>query len=244
MRLAVISDMHGNCIALDAVLADIRQANVDQIVCLGDAVQGGPQPKEVVQRLREIGCPVVMGNADDWLITGQHSGSESAPSPKQIAAREWSMTQLSADDIAFIQTFQPTVKIDLGAGKSFLGFHGSPTSFNDIILPTTPEADVEIFLGAFRSDILAGGHTHMQQIRRIGDSFFFNPGSVGFAYSHYQPENQFRADAWAEYAILSAAGGQIGLEFRRVPFDVNALIQMYRSSGRPYADDSIAQYRP
>ena len=69
MRLAVISDIHGNCFALDAVLADLRAdlEPVDATVCLGDAIQGGPQPAETVARLRELGCPVVMGNADAWL---------------------------------------------------------------------------------------------------------------------------------------------------------------------------------
>jgi predicted phosphodiesterase len=64
MRVAVISDMHGNNIAFETVLADIKQKGTDQIVCLGDAIQGGPQPAEVVQNLRALNCPVVMGNAD------------------------------------------------------------------------------------------------------------------------------------------------------------------------------------
>ena len=63
-RVAIISDIHGNCFAFDAVLADMQTRSIDQVVCLGDAIQGGPQPAEVVDRLRAIGCPVVMGNAD------------------------------------------------------------------------------------------------------------------------------------------------------------------------------------
>ena len=59
MQIAILSDMHGNCIALDAARADLQRHPVDQIVCLGDAVQGGPQPAQVVARLREIACPVV-----------------------------------------------------------------------------------------------------------------------------------------------------------------------------------------
>lgn len=66
MRIAVISDMHGNDLAFEAVEADIKNQKFDQIVCLGDAVQGGPQPAQVVQRLRRLNCPVVMGNADAW----------------------------------------------------------------------------------------------------------------------------------------------------------------------------------
>ncbi|HEX6270646.1 MAG TPA: hypothetical protein VFZ43_10445 [Anaerolineales bacterium] len=67
--------------------------------------------------------------------------------------------------------------------------------------------------------------------------------SVGFAYSHNQPDEGFHADAWAEYAILTAENGQINLEFRRVPFDEKELIRIYRESGRPFAEDAIAQYQ-
>lgn len=69
MRIAVISDMHGNDFAFELVEADIQQQGVDQIVCLGDAIQGGAQPADVVRRLRKLNCPVVMGNADDWMLT-------------------------------------------------------------------------------------------------------------------------------------------------------------------------------
>jgi diadenosine tetraphosphatase ApaH/serine/threonine PP2A family protein phosphatase len=124
-----------------------------------------------------------------------------------------------------------------------LCFHGSPTSFDDIILPHAPKEIFEKYLGAYSDHILTGGHTHAQQVRRNGDLFFFNPGSVGFAYSHYQPDGQFHADAWAEYAILSVENSQTGLEFRRLPFDVDELIRIYRESGRPFADEAIAQYQ-
>ena len=70
MKIAIISDIHGNAFALDTVLGDLKREPVDQIVCLGDAIQGGAQPAQTVARLRELGCPVVMGNADAWLLSG------------------------------------------------------------------------------------------------------------------------------------------------------------------------------
>src|SRR6185369_5148326 len=145
----------------------------------------------------------------------------------QLDVREWSLTQLSEADKTFINGFQPTVEIDLGGGKQLLCFHGSPTSFDDIILPTTSEEDFHKFLGAYPPAIMCGGHTHMQQIRRMGDTFFFNPGSVGFAYSHQQPDDDFRADPWAEYAILTHEDGRLGLEFRRVPYNPDNMIAIY-----------------
>jgi predicted phosphodiesterase len=257
MRIALISDVHANAFALDAVLADLsagssqglRAEPFDHIVCLGDMIQGGAQPAQVAARLRELDCPVVMGNSDAWLLTGVATGRERV-TDEQRAVRAWSLAQLTEADREFIAGFAPTIQIELDETQRLLCFHGSPTSFDDIILPDTPEAEFQKYLGAYQSFILAGGHTHLQQIRRIGDSFFFNPGSAGTAYSHQQTEENFHLDPWAEYAVLSsenqsssAAGGRVALEFRRVPFDVDELVRIYRASGRPFAEKRIAEYR-
>jgi putative phosphoesterase len=246
MRVAIISDMHGNDHAFEAVEEDIQNQKIDQIVCLGDAVQGGPQPAEVVQRLRRLNCPVVMGNADAWLISGEETADEGIP-PERLKkmgdVRNWSLSQLTEEDRVFISDFQPTVSLHLEDGIDLLCFHGSPSSFDDVILPAAPEEEFQKFLGAHTGQILTGGHTHAQQIRRIGELFFFNPGSVGFAYSHNQPDDDFHADPWAEYAILTAENGQTSLEFRRVPFAAQELIRIYRESGRPFAEEAISQYQ-
>jgi predicted phosphodiesterase len=246
MRIAVFSDIHGNDLAFEAVEADIKKQKVDQIVCLGDAIQGGPQPVEVVRRLRRLDCPIVMGNADAWMLSGIETGNEEIP-PEQLKKMEtirlWSLSQLNADDQEFIADFQATITISLEKNLELLCFHASPDSFDDAILPAAPEEDFQKFLGKYADRILTGGHTHTQQIRRNGDLFFFNPGSVGRAFSHYQPDGQFHNDPWADYAILTVENGQIGLEFRRIPFDVNELIRIYRESGHPFADEAITQYQ-
>ena len=246
MRIAIISDMHGNDFAFEKVEADIKAQGVDQVVCLGDAIQGGAQPAAVAQRLLKMKCPVVMGNADDWLITGFESGKDDIPPErlkKMDAIREWSLAQLSDDDIKFIKSFQPTITINLEKDLDLLCFHGSPTDFDDIILPTTSEEDFLKFLSAFNKNILAGGHTHTQQIRRCGECFFLNPGSIGFPFSSYQTDGKFQVDTWAEYAILTAEEDNIGVQFRRLNYDANDVIEIYKKSGRPFAEDAIAQYQ-
>jgi predicted phosphodiesterase len=238
--------MHGNDVAFEAVEADIQKQKVDQLVCLGDAIQGGPQPAAVTQRLFRLGCPVVMGNADAWMLSGVETADEGIP-PERLKKmgeiRLWSLSQLTEEERNFISRFQPTVTIPLEENLKLLCFHGSPVSFDDAILPAAPQEDFRKHLGSYAEHILTGGHTHAQQIRRNGELFFFNPGSVGFVYSHDQPDDQFHTDAWAEYAILKAENGQTSLEFRRVPYDVNELIRVYRESGRPYAEEAIAQYQ-
>lgn len=245
MKIAVFSDMHGNALALEAMLADVRGEAVDQMVCLGDAIQGGPQPAQVVTQLRTLGCPVVMGNADDWLITGQDSGAENIPEArrrKMDAVREWQLSKLNEADMAFIKTFKPTIELPLDRDRKLLCFHGSPRSFDDVILPLTPDEEARRFLEPQQNTIYTGGHTHVQFIRHFGRTFHFNPGSVGFPFRHDQPEDSFHNDPWAEYAILTVEGGQVALTFRRVPIDARALIGVYRNSGRPFAEEAVAQY--
>jgi predicted phosphodiesterase len=245
MRIAIISDIHGNGVALDAVLNDIKQIDVDRIVCLGDAVQGGPQPVEVVTRLRELDCPVVMGNADDWLLTGADSGAENIPEERRVRmgkVRDWQLTKLSENDLSFIRTFQPTIQMKLDDERTLLCYHGSPKSFDHVILPQTPDEEVRGYLEPHEQMIYTGGHTHMQFIRHFGRTFHFNPGSVGVAYRHDQPDEHFRLDPWAEYAQLSSRNRNLSLEFRRIPFDVQLLTSVYKASGRPFAESSIAEY--
>ncbi len=246
MCIALISDIHGNDFAFEKVEADIKQQGVDQIVCLGDAIQGGPQPAEVVRRLRRLNCPTVMGNADAWMLSGVETADEGIPPERKVKMeeiRQWSLSQLTDDDRAFISNFKPTITIPPEKNLNLLCFHASPANFDDVILPACSEDEFQKFLGAYKGNILTGGHTHAQQVRRLGNYFFFNPGSVGLAYAHFQPDGKFRADAWAEYAILTVENGQSSLKFRRIPFDANELIRIYRQSGRPFADEAIAQYQ-
>jgi putative phosphoesterase len=240
MRVAVISDMHGNAVAFDAVLADITAQGVERIVCLGDAVQGGPQPAEVVTRLRALGCPVVMGNADDFLLHGRASDAEPV-TDQQRAVREWSLAQLSEADRAFIRQFQPTVEVALD-DRILLCFHGSPVSFDDIIFPETPEDEFRRLLGPYVPALMCGGHTHLQQLRRLDETLFFNPGSVGRALDRTQAHDPTRMDPWAEYALVQSVAGRLTIAFQRVPFDVDELIRITLASGTPYATDALTQY--
>jgi predicted phosphodiesterase len=245
MRVALLSDIHGNALALDAVLADLAAHPADRAVCLGDAVQGGPEPAEVVARLRALGCPIVMGNADHWLLRGIKTDDlpVEPERERQLAdTRAWSLSRLSAEDRAFIAAFTPTVEIELEGGRRLLGFHGSPGSYDDTLMPDASEERFQRLLGGNDAHVLAGGHTHLQQIRRFGLGFFCNPGSIGMVYSMRPDGRGARAHAWAEYAVLSSEGAIDRLEFRRVPYDRDELARRIRASGRPHAEAAIQQY--
>lgn len=246
MRVAIISDMHGNDLAFAGVAAEIASLHIDRVACLGDAIQGGPQPAEVVARLRRNGWPTVMGNADAFLLTGDNTDAEPASAARRRTldeTRDWSLTKLAPDDRAFIAAFPATLTVPLPGGRELRCCHGSPASFDDILLPTSPDDDFARLLAPEERAIYTGGHTHVQFIRHLGRTFFCNPGSVGFAWRHGQPEGQLRADPWAEYAILTVAeDGHLALEFRRVPFDTAAYRRIIAASGIPFAATVAARY--
>jgi putative phosphoesterase len=246
MRVAIFSDIHGECYPFDHVLRDIRKQGIDQLVCLGDALQGGSKPAETLARLRELACPVVMGNADAWLISGKETSTNEKTNEKQKEMREWSLSKLSKSDLDFIRSFLPTAEIELEQGKKLLCFHGSPRSFDDVILPSTPDETVRLLFLGNNATFFAGGHTHTQQIRRLGDSWYINPGSVSLAYNweHSNVEKGITSvDPWADYAIISSEGNNLGVTFRHVPYDVEELGSIIRKSGRPHAEDVISEYR-
>src|SRR5919108_1893362 len=159
-RTALVSDVHGNAVALEAVAAALERDAVDQVVCLGDVAQGGPQPAEVIDRIRQLGWPVVLGNADDFLLDPE-AGAEPA-TPRLLEVREWSVSRLGPDRLEYIGSFSPTVEADLGDGRRLLGFHGSPASYDDVILPWLETEVVHGFLTGRDASVLAGGHVHLQ----------------------------------------------------------------------------------
>jgi predicted phosphodiesterase len=208
--LALVSDIHGNDAALAAVVGDLERLGVEQVVCLGDAVQGGAQPREVLDRLAALEWPVILGNADDFLLeVPEHPAEEITTA--QLERREWTLSQLEPRHLEQIRSFEPTLDVELDGGLRLRAFHGSPRSYEDVLLPETPDAQAEHGWGGSGVDVLAGGHTHLQWARTIDGALYVNPGSVGLAYDRFD-EPPPAPRQLAEYAIVT--GGAV--EFRSV----------------------------
>src|SRR5262245_5942799 len=113
MRVVLISDIHGNRVSLDAVLADAAQEHVDAMICLGDVATRGPYPREVLTRLQELDCHFIMGNheADLLDITGMEQRQDT--SEIVIEAVKWCAQQLSPQHLDFLRSFQPTLELEL-----------------------------------------------------------------------------------------------------------------------------------
>jgi diadenosine tetraphosphatase ApaH/serine/threonine PP2A family protein phosphatase len=184
----------------------------------------------------------VLGNADAFVLDAD-AGAE-VPTERQLDVQQWTRAQIGADGLSFIESFEPTLTLSLGDGRELLAFHGSPTSYDDIILPPLDEDEFRRLLGPPSANVLAGGHVHLQWLRRYGESTFVNPGSVGLSYDHVQPDDDVRADAFAAYARIETGDGRLEIAFRRIPFERDAVISAIGSSGIPHADSLAAQWRP
>lgn len=253
MRIAIISDIHGNLTALEATLADIAAQAADQIVCLGDVALLGPEPHGVSVRLRELGCPVVMGNCDTWMLDPPPPDpTEGEDAARMAEINRWGAAQLTEGDKAFFRSFQPTISLSLGGaappspppsagegdggrGRTLLCFHGSPRSYDEILRSTTPDAELDEAFAGVRAAVLTGGHTHIQLLRRWRGALLLNPGSVGLPYDAAPPDNDIHNPAWAEYAVLTADGPRLSVDLRRVPYALDDLRRSILASGMPHA---------
>ena len=166
MNTAVISCLHANLAATEAVLADIDRQGIEQITCLGDLVGYGPQPNEVVELIRQRQIPTCQGCWDEDIIDGLNSCECSYPS--QLAERrghrahEWTDAQLSEENKAFLASLPMTVR-----RERLLFVHGSPNSQHEYLLP-----DMDAFAALERvessgADTLFCGHTHMPYVREL-----------------------------------------------------------------------------
>jgi predicted phosphodiesterase len=232
VRVALISDSHGNAVGLQAALDDIGRRGADLVVALGDMAQGGPQPVECLELLRSAEARVVLGNSDAFLL--DPDASAEIPTERQLTQREWSLAQLRAADVDYIRSFEATVEVDLD-GLRLMCFHATPADYDTVVLPEDPP---DAFDGT-GADLLAGGHVHAPQLRRVGRAWYVNPGSVGLGYDPLQPEDDFRFDPWASYAIVEPAS----VEFHRVPFDLDELTAVTGASGLPEAGEVSDRYR-
>lgn len=241
MRIALISDIHANEVALRAVLADIDRAGVDGIVCLGDVATLGPRPQAVIEMLRERGCRCIMGNHDEFLIQPALMDMYCEDGPITDAVN-WCRSELAAEDLDFVRGFERSLEIRLDRGATLFAFHGSPRSHMDDLLATTTGEDLDRLLGGHNAAVMAGGHTHIQMLRQHRGTLLINPGSVGLPFKQYVAGGPPSVLAHAEYATVEANDGAVGVELRRVALDRDTLRKAAAASEVPMRDLLVRQY--
>lgn len=240
MRVGLISDIHGNTLALDAVLGDMDQRGVDMVVCLGDVAANGPDPAGAVDRIADLACPVVMGNTDADLVAApdwwHDPASVGAPESAQRIAEIslWCAAQLASNHRQFLSELPATIDVDLGDAGRMLGFHGSPKSATDIVTADTPPDELDQMLDGAGERLLAGGHTHVSMVRRHRTQTIINPGSVGLPFADYGYVGDVAVLDHAEYALIDTDGAAVCVDLRQVPVDRDVLSRQVGASGMPH----------
>jgi predicted phosphodiesterase len=242
MRIALISDLHGNELALDAVLDDATRSGADKVLCLGDIATLGARPREVLARLREIGCDCILGNHDEFMLDPDLI-RKYTDAADVVAAVDWCRDQLSPADIAFIRSFVDHVELPLGGGATLYAYHGTPRSNMEDMIATTPPAEVDAMLGDAKGTVYAGGHTHVQMLRQHDGRLILNPGSVGMPFQNYVSGGPPTILPHTEYAIVEgSARGVVTVSLKRVPLDKRALKEQAALTGFPLRDYHMQQY--
>ncbi|GIF05048.1 metallophosphoesterase family protein [Actinoplanes siamensis] len=234
MRIAVISDLHGNLLALDAVLADIQDRTADKVVNLGDLVSGGLAPAATADRLMELGQITVRGNHERQVLRN--------PYEQMSMSDRLAHDQLTEAHRVWFASLPLTAEIAAGV----LAFHGSP--YNDVVYlletvdpdgarPAT-EQEITARLGEYATwPLLLCGHTHLQRQVRLGTgTLIVNPGSAGWpAYDDDEPYPHVMESGspHARYAIVDNASGRWEAELLAVQYDWEAAARLAESNGRP-----------
>lgn len=229
MRIGVVSDIHGNLVALHAVLADGADVGVERWWVLGDLVLLGSRPVEVVQRLRGLpDVAFVAGNTDRYVATnGQPPAHPDAASvvgdaglvqryAAVAAAVAWAQSALlHADMLAWLDELPGEQRLTLPDGTRLLGVHASPTSDDgEGIDPDVDDEGLALLLAGCAADVVVGGHTHVATDRVVDGVRALNPGSVGLP----------RRCEGASWMIIEADDAGVRVEHRIAPFDVDAAV--------------------
>lgn len=219
LRIVVISDIHSNLDALEAVVANLPK--YDELFCLGDMVGYGPQPNEVLEKLRLLGPAVVlMGNHDYAVVTGNTEGFAS----HATKAVEWTRKKINRQNLDYLATLQPSGRLDKG-GVSLGLFHGSPQDpLSEYIFPGIPRASARKLIEKGGAKIMLLGHTHMPMLYSFEGEMLGNPGSVG------QPRD---GDPRCSFAILTISDGRFSFDIKRVEYDAGPVAEKIIEAGLP-----------
>lgn len=249
MRLAVLSDIHGNLDALQAVLADLESTGgADQLWILGDLAAFGPDPVACLATIRELPeetTKVIQGNTDRYLITGrrpdlpQPTEENWAELAEQTRVRDanfgWTVAQLTWPEFEYLTKLGTDLSLEVPDFGWIVGFHAVPGDDEYVLKPDALEIDIVDALLDREGSVALGGHTHLPMDRTAGYWRMINPGSVGFP---------FDGDQRAAYAILSVEDSELSVDLRRVEYDVQAVIQKLKAVEHPAYDFVVSLLQP
>lgn len=231
--VAILSDIHGNVAALEAVLTDLAQQPHEETVIAGDLALLGPTPAEAIARVQELNVPTIYGNSDRYLTHGN-------PRPEMNDWLPWVRERIGEDGIAYLAGLPFDHFIVPPGGESprdnLLIVHATPTSEDAALItevnpgnPTmtiTPEDEAARLLGDARANLIVYGHIHYASAGVVRGQRVASIGAVGFP---------FDGDPRAAYALATWDGAHWHLTHRRVAYDYDVVATDAEASGAPFA---------
>ena len=226
MRVAAIYDIHGNLPALEAVLQDIRQADVDHVVVGGD-VMPGPMPRETLACLLDLHVPVqfIQGNGDREVLA-QMAGTDTGTVPEQFReVMRWVAQQLHPEHERLLASWPKTLRVEIRGLGEVLFCHATPRSDTELFTRLTPEDRLLPVFEGLNVPLVICGHTHMQFDRTIGMVRVVNAGSVGMPFG----------EPGAYWLLLGP-----NVQLRHTTYDLTRAADRIRDTNYPQAQDFAA----
>jgi putative phosphoesterase len=234
-RVAVITDVHANLLALQAALERIDELGVDAIYCGGDLVGYGPHPNEACALVAERAIPTIYGNYD-YAIARDLDDCGCAyvtPHDRELGQRsvEWTLAHTDLASKDFMRELPFDLRFDVGQTAVHL-VHGSPRKVNEYLFEDKPASLYERLAAAEEASVLVFGHTHKPWVHEYGGVLFANCGSVG------KPKD---GDPRGAFAVLEAEGAGVRVTIERVEYDAAAAAREVAAAGLPseFADKLV-----
>jgi len=245
MRVAVLSDTHGNVVALDAVLAELDATGPYDVVLMGgDFAFGGPNPAECIDRIRERGFLAVRGNTDEFIVElasgGRIPARVAEESQRHTASGallqryRWAVERLVEEQVAYLASLPLAWSLPAPGGRALTVVHATPWNAHDTVPEGASEGLACRMLDQAGGQALAYGHIHVQYQRRVNGRLLAAIGSVGLP---------FDGDPRAAYAVFTTEPDGWAVEFRRVAYPLEQAIESLLASGMPGAETQAAILR-
>lgn len=231
MKIAFISDIHGNAVALEAVLEDIRKKNIEKICVLGDICYRGPEPKKALELVRSLQADVIKGNADEWVVRGVKQGEVPETALEMMnKERDWIFSKLESTDIEYLSQLPTELKL-VEQGIDIYAFHATPASLFEVIPQNAEDILLQDkVLSKQDSAIYLYAHIHKPYIRYLNGKVIMNIGSVGLP---------FDGVAKASYGLISIHETGFSTSIERVDFDTEKVMKQYIESNYPNTEMMI-----
>lgn len=253
MRLAILSDIHGNLHALETALADLKAAGgAEMLWLLGDYAAMGARPRECIQRMMALAeewgegkIGFVRGNTDRYLVKAGAARPAKVENAEAFAefvtgARHWTdnllwgLEQLTFAEYEWLTKLRGELDIHAPDYGWVIGYHGTPGDDEGYLFPDTPVTTADDMLLDREGRLGIGGHIHEQMDRPLTRWRVINVGSVGMS---------FDKPGYAEYGIFSFDGGDVQVDLRAIPYDVEAAAADLYAAGFPNADAAARRLR-